>query len=43
MLLSTSVEIRQSKTASRPTIRRSRICAFYTASVETGHSLKPPE
>src|SRR5256885_3258864 len=28
MLLSTSVEIRQSETASRPTIRRSRICMF---------------
>jgi type IV secretory pathway TrbF-like protein len=28
MLLSTSVEIRQSKIASWPTIRRSRICVF---------------
>src|SRR5580658_3757956 len=28
MLLSKSVEIRQSKTTSRPTIRRSRICIF---------------
>jgi hypothetical protein len=36
MLLSKSVEIRQSETASRPAIRRSRICIFYTASVESG-------
>src|SRR6202022_3753924 len=28
MLLSKSIEIRQSETASRPTIRRSRICVF---------------
>ena len=40
MLLSTSVEIRQSKTASRPTIRRSRICAFYTASTQSGCKIR---
>jgi hypothetical protein len=34
MLLSKSVEIRQSETASRPAIRRSRICIFYTASMD---------
>ena len=39
--LSTSVEIRQSKTASRPTIRRSRICIFYTASVTSGNRREP--
>jgi len=41
MLLSKSVEIRQSKTASRPTIRRSPICVFTQpppiAEIQTGH------
>ena len=36
MLLSKSVEIRQSETASRPTIRRSRICVFFLV-----HALGP--
>jgi hypothetical protein len=45
MLLSTSVEIRQSKIASWPTIRRSRICVFTQpppiAEIQTGTHFPP--